>query len=162
MHRLLIGGRPSPGPRRLCGAQRPLRLCGVVYVMLLLFTACSPPIVAFGRPGLGDGEFREPRSVTASAAGVAAVDRSGRAQIFDLDGHFKSKFEVAGPNVRRGLPCGITWLRDGTLALADTHQGYVKILSTSGATLAHFGGFGAELGQFNMPQRVAELADGRL
>jgi DNA-binding beta-propeller fold protein YncE len=130
--------------------------------LLLLLAGCGDPILVFGRPGLGDGEFREPRAVTASAKGVAVVDRSGRLQLFDRDGRFVSKFAVAGDNVRRGLPCGVTWLADGTLALADTHQGYVKIFDVAGTTLAHFGGFGAEPGQFNMPQRVAELADGRL
>lgn len=129
---------------------------------LLVVAGCGDPILTFGRPGLGDGEFREPRAVSASARGVAVVDRSGRLQLFDADGRFVSKFAVAGDNVRRGLPCGVTWLSDGSLALADTHQGYVKIYSPAGETLAHLGGFGAELGQFNMPQRVAELTAGRL
>ena len=133
----------------------------VVVVLLLLLAGCSDPILTFGRPGLGDGEFREPRAVTASAKGVAVVDRSGRLQLFDHDGRFVSKFAVAGDNVRRGLPCGVTWLADGTLAVADTHQGYVRIYDIAGATVAHLGGFGAEPGQFNMPQRVAELSDGR-
>jgi DNA-binding beta-propeller fold protein YncE len=127
----------------------------------MFVVACGEPIVAFGRAGLGDGEFKEPRAVAASAQGVAVIDRSGRLQLFDPDGRFRSKFAVAGDNVRRGLPCGVTWLRDGTLGVADTHQGYLRVYSTSGATLAHWGGFGAEPGQFNMPQRVAELADGR-
>jgi hypothetical protein len=99
--------------------------------------------------------------VTVSAKGVAVIDRSGRLQLFDGDGHFVSKFAVAGDNVRRGLPCGVTWLTDGTLAVADTHQGYVRIYDVAGATVAHLGGFGAEPGQFNMPQRVAELTGGR-
>ena len=90
------------------------------------------------------------------------MDRSGRLQLFDCDGRFRSKFAVEGDNVRRGLPCGVTWLADGTIALADTHQGYVRIFQEDGQTVAHLGAFGAEQGQFNMPQRVAELGDGRL
>ncbi len=128
----------------------------------LALAGCGEPIVAFGRPGLGDGEFRDPRAIAASAHGVAVVDRSGRLQLFDADGRFTGKFAVAGENVRRGLPCGLTWLADGNLAVADTHQGYVRIYTPSGAAVSHLGAFGAEPGQFNMPQRVAELADGRL
>jgi DNA-binding beta-propeller fold protein YncE len=135
---------------------------GLAAALLLFLAGCEDPVHTFGRPGLGDGEFREPRAVSASAKGVAVIDRSGRLQLFDADGRFLSKFAVAGDNVRRGLPCGVTWLADGTIAVADTHQGYVKIYSAAGEVVAHFGGFGAEPGQFNMPQRVAELPQGRL
>lgn len=134
----------------------------IAVLAVLALAGCGDPIVAFGRPGLGDGEFREPRALAASPRGVAVVDRSGRLQLFDADGRFTGKFAVAGTNVRRGLPCGVTWLADGNLAVADTHQGYVRIYTTSGETVSHLGAFGAEPGQFNMPQRVAELADGRL
>jgi DNA-binding beta-propeller fold protein YncE len=134
----------------------------LAVLLLSSLASCGEPIVAFGRPGLGDGEFREPRTVSVSAKGVAVVDRSGRLQLFDADGRFLSKFAVAGDNVRRGLPCGVTWLADGTLAVADTHQGYVHIYDVAGKTVGHMGGFGAEPGQFNMPQRVAELPDGSL
>src|SRR6185503_1013000 len=134
----------------------------VVILGLIWTTGCEEAVTTFGRPGLGDGEFREPRAVAAGPARVAVIDRSGRLQLFEHDGRFRSKFAVAGENVRRGLPCGVSWLADGTLALADTHQSYVKILGTTGEILAHYGGLGAEPGQFNMPQRVAELPDGRL
>ena len=128
----------------------------------LALAGCEEAIATFGRPGLGDGEFREPRALSVSEHGIAVIDRSGRLQVLGLDGRFASKFAVAGENVRRGLPCGVAWLADGTLAVADTHQSYLRVFSASGAPLAHYGGFGAEPGQLNMPQRVAECADGRL
>ena len=132
------------------------------FLCALALAGCEDAVATFGRPGLGDGEFREPRAVSVSGHGIAVIDRSGRLQLFTLDGRFASKFAVAGDNVRRGLPCGVAWLEDGSLAVADTHQGYVRVFSAAGETLAHMGGFGAEPGQLNMPQRVAELADGRL
>jgi hypothetical protein len=139
-----------------------LNLRAAALLGVLALAACEDAVVTYGRPGLGDGEYREPRSVSVSEHGIAVLDRSGRLQILGLDGRFASKFAVAGDNVRRGLPCGVTWLADGALAVADTHQSYLRIFSAAGETLAHMGGFGAEPGQLNMPQRVAELADGRL
>lgn len=139
-----------------------MRLRTAAFVGALVLAGCEDPIVTFGRPGLGDGEYREPRSVSVCERGIAVMDRSGRLQLLTLDGQFSSKFAVAGDNVRRGLPCGVTWLADGSLAVADTHQSYLRVYSATGETLAHMGGFGAEPGQLNMPQRVAELPGGAL
>lgn len=129
---------------------------------LVLAAGCGEPVVVFGRAGLGDGEFRDPRAIAASERGVAVIDRSGRLQVFDADGRYLSQFAVAPGDVRRGLPCGVAWLADGNLAVADTHQSCLRIWSPEGASLARFGELGAEPGRFNMPQRVVELRDGAL
>jgi sugar lactone lactonase YvrE len=136
--------------------------CLPFFAALLLCAGCDEAISTFGRPGLGDGEFREPRALTAGPQGIAVVDRSGRLQRFDLDGVFRGKFAVAPETARKGLPCGVTWLADGTLAVADTHQGHVRIYTPDGETVGHVGTFGAEPGQFHMPQRIAQDASGRL
>jgi DNA-binding beta-propeller fold protein YncE len=128
-----------------------------------LLAACGPPaVVMIGRPGLGDGEFREPRAVAASEHGLAVLDKSGRLQLFELDGTFRSSFRVTAEDVRRGFPVGVTWLPDGRLAMADTHRSRVVILATDGTVLDRIGDLGAEPGQFMYPQRIALDRDGRL
>ena len=131
--------------------------------LALTLTACGGDSVrVVGRPGLGDGEFREPRAVAASIHGLAVIDRSARLQVFGTDGTFRTAFALADPDVRRGLPIGVTWLADGTLAVADTHQSCIRFFAADGTALGRIGENGLAPGRFLNPQRIAVTASGRL
>ena len=136
-------------------------VASVLGLAFLAVSACTrPAILVLGRAGLGDGEFRDPRGLAVGEQGLAVVDRSGRVQVFDLDGRFRSKFDVVPGNVRRGLPTGLAWMPDGTLAVAHSHESRVALFSTDGRDLGGFGGYGAEPGKFIQPQRIALDGEG--
>lgn len=144
---------------------RALAAAAVLAAMTALaaaLAACGPPaITVIGRPGLGDGEFRDPRGLAAGPHGLAVVDRSGRVQLFDAAGSFRGKFAVVAGDVRRGLPTGLAWTADGNLAVAHAHEGRVAVFTPEGAPAGGFGSYGAQPGQFIQPQRIAFDAEGR-
>lgn len=140
----------------------PLLVTTLLIVFLALAACGRDPVLIIGRPGLGDGEFREPRSVSASRYGLAVVDKSGRVQIFELDGRFRRTVWITDGPVRKGLPCGISWLADGRLALADTHQSQVTLIAAGGGPVGCIGEYGALPGQFLFPQRIDVGPDGTL
>lgn len=135
--------------------------CVALAAVLAAAPGCfGPAIEVIGRPGLGDGEFRDPRGLAVSEHGLAVVDRSGRLQVLELDGRFRSRFAVVPGDVRRGLPTGLAWLPDGNLAVAHSHESRIALFSPAGADLGGFGGYGVEPGRFLQPQRVALDLDG--
>ncbi len=136
----------------------------VLMVLVGIAAGCgAPPPMIIGRMGIeGDGTFRHPRGVAVSDHGVAVVDRTGRLQVFALDGTFQSGFRIAPEGSRRGLPVGLTWLANGHIAVADTHQSRIRIYDVAGETVAAFGELGVEPGQFLFPQRIALTAEGDL
>ncbi len=140
----------------------PLALLCAVLVGLGGCAPGTPAVETFGRGGLGDGEFVEPRGLAVCTEGLAVVDKSGRLQILRLDGTFDRGFRIAAPDVRRGFATGVTWLPDGRIALADTHKSRVTLYSGDGKPIAPIGEYGAEDGQFLYPQRVALRPDGTL
>ncbi|MCE9638157.1 MAG: hypothetical protein K8T90_20840 [Planctomycetes bacterium] len=133
----------------------------LVALAALTGTGCGGPgVVSIGRPGTGDGEFRDPRGVAVSDSGIAVLDRTGRLQVFGLDGVFRRSIVVVPGDVRRGLPTGVTWLPDGDLAIAHTHQSRIVVLSPEGVQRRTFGEYGVAPGQFLYPQRIVQDADG--
>lgn len=139
-----------------------MRIATVLILAAAAAAGCADPVKVIGRPGRGPGEFDEPRALAVSEHGLAVVDRSGRLQLFDLDGRPTGAFAVADGDVRRGFPCGVTWLPDGTLVLADTHRSALTFYDTAGRLLRHVGGMGAGPGEFIYPERVLPLPDGGL
>lgn len=132
----------------------------LVLAAALLCAACGPAVTSIGRPGTGDGELREPRGVAVSERGVAVVDRTGRLQVFDLEGRWRRTIVVVPGDVRRGLPTGVAWLPEGGLVVADTHQSRIVFRDDAGKVLRVFGEYGVEPGQFLYPQRIARRDDG--
>ncbi len=148
-------------PRAGAGLTRRALLSASMAAIVL--SACRRAPLVIGRPGVErGGAFRHPRAVAASHHGLAVLDRTGRLQILDLDGNFVRQFAVAPDGSRRGLPIGVTWLPDGALAVADTHQSRVRVYDTSGETLRTVGGYGLEPGQFLAPQRIVPTSGGGL
>jgi len=156
-------GRPDPTRHGL--PRHGLTRRGLLAASLasLVLAACRRAPLVIGRPGVErGGAFRHPRAVAVSEHGLAVLDRTGRLQILDLDGNFVRQFAVAPEGSRRGLPVGVTWLPDGALAVADTHQSRVRVYDPSGATLRTIGGYGLLPGQFLAPQRVVPTRSGGL
>lgn len=129
-------------------------------VVAFAAAACGPAIVSIGRPGTGDGEFKDPRGAAVSAHGVAVLDRTGRLQVFDLEGKWRRTIVVVPGDVRRGLPTGLLWTADGGFVIADTHQSRIVFRDAGGAVLRVFGEYGVEPGNFLYPQRIAVDAHG--
>ncbi len=125
-------------------------------------TACAPPPVILGRSGVTDGAFRKPRGLAVSAHGVAVIDRTGRLQVFDLDGAWQRTLIIVPGDVRRGLPVGCVWLADGRLAVADTHQSRIRLIDVATAEETVLGDYGVLPGQYLYPQRLTTDAAGRL
>ncbi len=125
--------------------------------------ACAPdPPYVIGRPGLGDGEFRDPRGIAVSEQGIAVLDRTGRLQILELDGSPRQTLTIVPGDVRRGLPIGLAWLPDGRLAVADTHSSRMRLIDPVTGAETVFGDYGVQPGEFLFPQRVSLRSDGDL
>lgn len=149
--------RAGPVGKRVARAARAL---AVGASLALAAVSCGgPAVLVIGRPGLGDGEFSEPRAVAASNHGLAVLDKSGRLQLFDLDGTFRSSFRVTPEDVRRGFPIGVMWMPDGTLIVADTHNSRLAFYTRAGDVVRTIGEIGAEPGQFMYPQRIVLARD---
>ena len=137
------------------------RLLLALLAALASLAACGgPAIESIGRPGTGDGEFRDPRGIAVSERGLAVLDRTGRMQFFGLDGHWQRTATVVPGDVRRGLPTGVTWLPDGDLAVAHTHTSRIVVFGQDGTVRRVLGDYGVAPGQFIMPQRIALDAAG--
>jgi iron(III) transport system ATP-binding protein len=98
-----------------------------------------------------------PRGVAALASGeIAVLDDAGRVLIFD-DGKVHRQWRM--PDTELGHPEGICELRNGELAVADTHYHRVVVFHPDGTVARMFGSAGLELGQFGNPVGIA--TDGR-
>lgn len=149
------------GPLTRRGAVVVAAACVLAALAAIVAPGCGrPAVVSIGRPGTGDGEFRDPRGVAVSDAGIAVLDRTGRLQIFALDGTFRRSITIVPGDVRRGLPTGVAWLPDGDLVVAHTHQSRILVLSPEGVQRRTFGEYGVAPGQFLYPQRIVQDADG--
>lgn len=128
---------------------------------IVVLAACARPATSIGRPGTGDGEFRAPRGIAVSDRGIAVLDRTGRMQLFDLDGTWRRSIEVVPGDVRRGLPTGVCWLPDGTLLVAHSHQSRLVVFdAVTGSAVRTIGDYGVAPGSFLYPQRVTLDAAG--
>lgn len=116
------------------------------------------------RLSLGDaqsdtGQFDFPVSVFVdSAAGqVLVVDQQAhRVQVFDLEGRYLSCFgrNGAGPG-GLGTPQGIWADAQGRVYIADSFQGWVKVIDRAGNEVGSIGDFGERVGQVRLPLDLA-------
>ncbi len=96
-----------------------------------------------------------PRSIALGRDGQFIVlDTAGRVLIFDGAGTLLKSWSM--PDTEVGKPEGVCLLRDGRLAVADTHYHRVVFFDRDGTVLSTFGEHGGGPGQFIYPVKVIQ------
>ena len=133
----------------------------LIVLMALLLIGCEPrtnslPVQvtdAWQLPPDGP-RIPAPRGVTALASGaIAVLDNAGRVLLFDRSGQVTRQWYM--PEHELGHPEGICELRNGELAVADTHYNRVVVFTPEGEVARTFGEKGKALGQFGNPVGIA-------
>ncbi len=96
-----------------------------------------------------------PRAVHAATNGeLYVLDNAGRVLVFDPQGKLRRKWWM--PEYSIGKPEKICLLRDGRLAVADTHYHRVVFFDTNGKVVGMLGQFGRGPGEFIYPVALAQ------
>lgn len=96
-----------------------------------------------------------PRGMTITANGEYMVlDNAGRVLVFDESGTLVRQWWM--PEYSVGKPEGICLLKDGRIAVADTHYHRVVLFSHDGDVVGMFGKMGTEPGEFIYPVSVIQ------
>ncbi len=102
-----------------------------------------------------------PRGLALGRAGeLYAVDNAARILVFSPEGKLIRQWRM--PDSQVGTPEDLTVLRDGCIAVPDTHYHRVVIFTPTGETKRVFGTFGRAPGQFLYPVSLVEDEDGAL
>jgi ABC-type Fe3+/spermidine/putrescine transport system ATPase subunit len=102
-----------------------------------------------------------PRAVTVRGEGeLIVLDTAGRALVFGPDRKLIRSWEM--PDHEQGTAEDVCVLRDGRIAVADTHYHRVLLFSPGGELLGQFGSYGEEHGQFIYPVGLTEDASGHI
>lgn len=112
--------------------------------------AAAPVVQVWGEQGAGPGEFNGPRAIVAAKDGfVYVADRASRISKWRKDGTFVKNWVAPIASVGRFEgPEGISVLKNGDLAVTNTHASRVLIYSTDGKLKRSFGTYGTGTGQF--------------
>ena len=159
--------RPS-GPTLKAGDRVLLRLL-MLFMALVLFVGCEssegPTLVVkqenyWSMPPDGQ-RVPAPRGMTVSPQGEYLVlDNAGRVLVFDKEGDLQRQWWM--PEYSVGKPEGICVLKDGRIAVADTHYHRVVLFDHAGQVTGMFGTLGTEPGQFIYPVAVIQDDDENL
>ena len=96
-----------------------------------------------------------PRGMTVSPAGEYLVlDNAGRLLVYDESGELKRQWWM--PEYSVGKPEGVCVLKDGRIAVADTHYHRVVFFDEEGNFTGTFGELGTGPGQFVYPVSVTQ------
>lgn len=155
--------------KRRCGLAPAASRAGLTAVVLasLAFPGCgrtpnatAPPLLVFGRTGLGELEFAYPRALVATndRSRMYIVDKAGRIQCVTADGAFVLGWRMR--EIDAGKPTGLGIGPDGKVYAAETHYGRVAVFESDGREIETFGTFGTDPGQFRLPTDVAVDSDG--
>lgn len=113
-----------------------------------------PPLLLFGRSGMGPLEFNYPRAVAINADGrLYIVDKGGHVQGLTQAGEFVLDWRM--PEIDAGKPTGLGIGPDGNVYAADTHYARVLVFAPDGRQVGQFGTLGEGPGQFRLPTDVA-------
>jgi DNA-binding beta-propeller fold protein YncE len=113
-----------------------------------------PPLLLFGRTGMGPGEFNYPRAAAIGGERcLYVVDKGGRIQALTQSGEFVLAWQM--PEITAGKPTGLGTAPGGKLYVADTHYSRVLIFTPDGQLLGQFGTHGEGPGEFLLPTDVA-------
>lgn len=124
----------------------------------------APKVEVWGEKGTKLGEFTGPRAVVAARDGyVYVADRASHISKWTKDGH-PVKLWIA-PVVQNGRfegPEGITALKNGDLAVTNTHASRVLIYDHNGKLKGKFGSYGTKPGQFLLVTGICTDNEGYL
>ena len=133
-----------------------------------LLSSCAKtpekPAIAFeswGKFGHLPGQFKGPRAIATDEKQVFVADRASRISVWTTGGKFLRRWEA--PVKRNGAfegPEGIAALRNGDLAVTNTHSSRVLIYSKTGKLKSTFGSYGYEKGQFLLVTGITQDAQG--
>ncbi len=150
------------GPTLKAGDRVVLRLL-MLFMAMLLFVGCEssdgPTLVVkqenyWSMPPDGQ-RVPAPRGMTVSPQGEYLVlDNAGRVLVFDKNGDLQRQWWM--PDYSVGKPEGICVLKDGRIAVADTHYHRVVLFDHEGHVTGMFGTLGTEPGQFIYPVAVIQ------
>jgi ABC-type multidrug transport system ATPase subunit len=137
-----------------------LLLCLLMFVTLLPGCGGGEPVIAISGQTwwslAPDGtRIPAPRSVAVCSDGeVFILDTAGRVLVYDENGLLKRQWRMPDPTA--GNPEGVCVLRDGSIAVADTHYSRVIIFDKEGKIIRQFGRYGTGEGEFIYPVALAE------
>ena len=112
------------------------------------------PALCFGKEGLGEGMFQNPKGVAVNDRDeIAVVDElNHRVQVFDSNGTFLRSFGHKGQNAGEfSRPDGIAIDKDRKIFVADSDNNRVQIFNWEGRHLGSFGGKGSLDSQLSAP-----------
>ena len=135
----------------------------------LTITGCMPKrnaddgeVLVWGKRGLDKGRFQKPRAVAIDRQDrLFITDKTGIVQVLDRDGGFIRSWRL--PNVKQGMPCGLSIGNDGNLLVADTHCFRILTYTVEGKLLEDqtIGGTnGLKPGEFGFVTDVLQDPDG--
>ena len=102
-----------------------------------------------------------PREIEVGPAGeVLVLDTAGRVLVFNREGELARSWRM--PDYERGRPEGALFLRDGRIAVADTHYHRVIFFDPAGREVGRLGSEGRGDGEFIYPVALAEDDGGNL
>lgn len=117
----------------------------------------------WGERGTKPGQFVQPRVVALSKGFAYIADTSGRVHKWTTSGKFIKAWTIPKPrnNSNEG-PEGIAALKDGSLALTNTHAQKVIIYTPDGKTLRSWGTYGRQKGGFLLVTGICADPDGNI
>jgi DNA-binding beta-propeller fold protein YncE len=137
------------------------RFC-FLFLLMVLMSGCghapqkkhdgAPAVQVWGERGAQPGQFTEPRAVAIAwshdgkPAYAYIVDSSGRIQKWTTSGQYVTAWTA--PHIEKGRPEGVAILRDGNIAITNTHDSKVIIYTPEGKLLRSFGKYGTQKGGF--------------
>jgi ABC-type multidrug transport system ATPase subunit/sugar lactone lactonase YvrE len=145
-----------PGDRVL------LQVCLMMLVVLLTLGCGNPAgpelkvghIAYWPMPPVGH-RIPAPRSIAVGPENeIYVLDTAGRVVVFDESGRAVQQWKM--PEYEIGRPEGVLVLKDGRVAVADTHYHRVVFFDRKGKPLEMMGSFGKEPGQFIYPVGLAQ------
>lgn len=118
-------------------------------------------INAWGEPGTGPGQFRDPTGIAVSENEVFVSDsRNARIQVFDHNGRYRRQFGGSGEEPL-GRPMNLT-IHGDELYVADYWNDHIQVYSLAGTPRRTIGLSGNGPGELNAPGGVAVAANGDL
>jgi len=155
--------RDGPAPARATLATA----CLAAFLVLVGLTACSdssaltfsaerswnlPPVSATQPAPRGLGRLGDDQ--------VLVLDTAGRVLVYDGAGALIRQWTMPAYDI--GRPEGVVQLRDGRIAVADTHYHRVVLFAADGTVSGYLGSEGSGAGQFQFPVGVATDPGGNL